>query len=184
MRRLACVATMAIWATAAGAQSRDCISVFLPDLAVSEGAQSADIPTGYPVPPYWTQPAGAFYPVSLYYGKDRSVYITQTVGQSWARERWMVGVSSVSLVSWTHVFDPWFQGVLTLRGYKTLPNTAPASVLPTWAYRRTHYEDTPTISRSMSEPMQPGETYNFSVRNALDEMIWIEQAQVQAMVCR
>lgn len=160
-----------------------CVTVFLPDLAPAEGIDADHIATGFAVPPGWTQPAGAFYPVNLHSNLAGQVYLEQAVGHAWARQRYFDRIGSISLVWWTSVFDPWFTNWITLQGYKTLRNTAPPGVVPTWAYRRMPYINTPVANENLSMPVQLGEDWNFSVRNDLDYTVWIDQAQVEARLC-
>lgn len=185
MRAIVAAVGCILVAAVASAQP-NCFTVYLPDLAPEEGTQAEDIRTGYPVPPSWTQPVGAFYPVILTSTKDGAVYIEQAdgVGEPWARQRWFDRITGISLVYWSSVFNKYLEGRMVLQGYKTMKNVAPAGITPTWAFRRTQFFNTPVVNVNLSTPVQLGEAWNFSIQNDLEYMVWLDAGQVEARLCR
>ena len=153
------------------------------------------------------QPYPLFYPFDLFSTRDAgdswTVTVTQQVGHPYARFRRWRNVQSVSLISlfgyvlpyytdqhgWYYVdaSGQWRAGGMTGGGegtfnpYQTMPHTAPAGVVPSWAYRYDRRPWGPCVDTALSDRLVRYAGWNVGIY--APHGIWEVGMQVKALIC-
>ena len=186
-----------------------CQTVYLPELAPLEGVPTAGIAHTFPVGPASSRPDANGNPYPIFYPFDLSsvresngdwtVHVTQLVGPPSRALRTWHHVQSVSLISYMAFVYPyrttqygwefvdaagqWKTGVPngTFLLYETLPNSAPAGVVPSWAYRFDDRTWTPTNGRALSDRLEKYAGWNIGIY--AESGMQMAGLQVKALIC-
>lgn len=187
-----------------------CQTVYLPDLAPPDGVPTAGIAHTFRVGPGTERPDANGQPYPIFYPFDLSsvreadgswtVNVVQLVGPAHnALRRWR-NVQSVSLISimafvyphrtttsggWEFVnaSGQWTAGVPngTFLLYQTMPNSAPAGVVPSWAYRFDDRSWAPTMGRALSDRLEKYAGWNVGIY--AESGVQTAGLQVKALIC-
>lgn len=186
-----------------------CETVYLPELAPPDGTVTPTIAHTFPVGPASTRPDANGQPYPIFYPFDLSsvresngdwtVHVTQLVGHPSRALRTWHRVQSVSLISimafvypyrttatgweFRNTAGAWIPGVPdgTFLLYETLPHTAPAGVVPSWAYRFDDRTWTPFVGRALSDRLERYAGWNVGIY--APSGIETVGLQVKALIC-